>query len=296
LSYSFFSHINLRVRKFEKEGVEQMKIGIIGTGSMGSILIESFIESTAVTPSQLIITNRTIEKAYAFKEKFPDLKVVNSSEEVACEADIIFVCVKPLQFQPLLTDISSLVSENQILISITSPISIAQLESVICCKTARIIPSITNRAFAGTSLVTLGTTCTTDDYETLHSLLTHISTPVIIDESITRVASDIVSCGPAFFSYLIQCFIEAAVRQTEITHEEGTQMASEMMIGFGKLLEKGIFTLPTLQERVSVPGGVTGEGLKVLGSEVGDMFDLLFKQTHAKYNEDLEKVKEQFDT
>jgi competence protein ComER len=286
--------IDLRVRKFEKEGVEHMKIGIIGTGSMGSILIESFIESTAVTPSQLIITNRTIEKAYAFNKQFPEIKVVNSSKDVALEADIMFICVKPLQFHPLLKELRSILTEDQILISITSPISIEQLESLVSCKTARIIPSITNRALAGTSLVTLGTTCTEDDYETLHSLLTHISIPVIIGENITRVASDIVSCGPAFFSFLIQEFIEAAERQTEITNEEATKLASQMMIGFGKLLEKGIFTLPTLQERVSVPGGVTGEGLKVLRDEIGDMFDQLFQQTHAKYNEDIQKVKDQF--
>lgn len=279
---------------FEKEGVEHVKIGIIGTGSMGSILIESFIESTAVTPSQLIITNRTIEKAYAFKEKFPDLQVVESSKDVARAADILFICVKPLQFQPLLKELNSVLTKEQLLISITSPISISQLESAVSCKTARIIPSITNRALAGTSLVTLGTTCNADDYETLNSLLRHISTPVIIEENITRVASDIASCGPAFFSYLVQGFIEAAVRQTEITKEEATQLASEMMIGFGKLLEKEIFTLPTLQERVSVPGGVTGEGIKVLREELGDMFDLLFQQTHAKYDEDLEKVKDQF--
>lgn len=281
---------------FEKEGVEHVKIGIIGTGSMGSILIESFIESTAVTPSQLIITNRTIEKAYAFKEKFPDLQVVESSKDVARAADILFICVKPLQFQSLLKELNSVLTKEQLLISITSPISISQLESAVSCKTARIIPSITNRALAGTSLVTLGTTCNADDYETLNSLLRHISTPVIIEENITRVASDIASCGPAFFSYLVQGFIEAAVRQTEITKEEATQLASEMMIGFGKLLEKEIFTLPTLQERVSVPGGVTGEGIKVLREELGDMFDLLFQQTHAKYDEDLEKVKDQFNS
>lgn len=279
---------------FEKEGVEHVKIGIIGTGSMGSILIESFIESTAVTPSQLIITNRTIEKANAFKEKFPDLQVVESSKDVARAADILFICVKPLQFRSLLKELNSVLTKEQLLISITSPISISQLEAAVSCKTARIIPSITNRALAGTSLVTFGTTCNADDYETLNSLLRHISTPVIIEENITRVASDIASCGPAFFSYLVQGFIEAAVRQTEITKEEATQLASEMMIGFGKLLEKEIFTLPTLQERVSVPGGVTGEGIKVLREELGDMFDLLFQQTHAKYDEDLEKVKDQF--
>ena len=62
---------------------------------------------------------------------------------------------------------------------------------------------------------------------------------LVIEEDITRVSSDIASCGPAFFSYLLQCFINAAVDKTNITHEEATTLVSEMVVGMGKLLEKG---------------------------------------------------------
>lgn len=271
-----------------------MKIGIIGTGSMGSILIESFIESAAVTPSQLIITNRTIQKAQAFKEDYADIQVVEDVRAVVKVAKIIFICVKPLQFEPLLQELSEVLQEDQIIVSITSPIHLNQLESIVPCKVARIIPSITNRAFSGASLITYGNTCTVSDRNNLSQLMSNISSPMEINQNITRVASDIASCGPAFFSFLIQSFVEAAVRQTEISKEQATEIATEMMIGFGELLRKGIFTLPSLQERVSVPGGVTGEGLKVLKEEIGEMFDHLFLQTHAKYDEDLENLKEQF--
>ena len=73
----------------------------------------------------------------------------------------------------------------------------------------------------------------------LFGLFKNISTPLVIEEDITRVSSDIASCGPAFFSYLLQCFINAAVDKTNITHEEATTLVSEMVVGMGKLLEKG---------------------------------------------------------
>jgi competence protein ComER len=60
------------------------------------------------------------------------------------------------------------------------------------------------------------------------------------------------------------------------------------------LLETNLYTLPTLQEKVCVKGGVTGEGIKVLEEHVGEMFNKVFQQTHAKYDEDLEKVGYQF--
>jgi competence protein ComER len=123
-----------------------------------------------------------------------------------------------------------------------------------------------------------------------------MSKPVAIDQTITRVSSDIVSCGPAFFSFLLQRFIDAAVQETNISEEEATVMASDMIIGMGKLLEKEIFTLPTLQDKVCVKGGVTGEGIKVLEAELGEMFVHVFQKTHEKFDEDIELVHNQFDS
>ncbi|MBU8905616.1 late competence protein ComER [Desertibacillus haloalkaliphilus] len=271
-----------------------MRIGVIGTGSMGKILIDSFIESNAINPSQLTITNRTLQKADEVKSKYPGITVANSPEKVIDQAEIIFICVKPLQFESLLMPIRHHLSANQILISITSPISVTELETIVDCKVARAIPSITNRALAGSVLLSFGDRCNSNDRLKIKTLLEHIATPLEIEENITRVSSDIVSCGPAFFSYLLQGFIDAAVRQTDITKEQATALTTEMMIGLGNLLEKGVFTLPALQERVCVPGGITGEGIKVLEEELGEMFDHLFEKTHAKYYEDRSKISKQF--
>ena len=108
------------------------------------------------------------------------------------------------------------------------------------------------------------------------------------------MASDIVSCGPAFYSYLTQRFIQAAVHETKIDQETATILASEMLIGLGELLRKGYYTLPTLQDKVCVKGGITGEGIKVLENEIGDMFEKVFQATHLKFEDDLAKIKEQY--
>ncbi|MBO9129574.1 late competence protein ComER [Bacillus sp. 165] len=271
-----------------------MNIGIIGTGNMGKILIDAFIEANAVQPSRLTIVNRTLAKAYNIKEQYPGINVGKTIQEVVKKSDLIFLCVKPLDMHPLLQQHHSLFTQEKCLVSITSPVSVKQLESIVNCNVARMIPSITNRALAGISLCTFGDRCSQEWQKKLLALFSHISTPIHIEENITRVASDIVSCGPAFFSYLLQRFIDATVKETEITEREATELASGMLIGMGKLLEKEIFTLRTLQEKVCVKGGITGEGIKVLDTELGDVFEHLLQRTHEKYNEDLEKVSEQF--
>lgn len=271
-----------------------MKIGVIGTGSMGTILLESLIESYAVTQEQFLITNRTIAKAEELRERFPAIEIAHDPVTVAQGADILFLCMKPLQFPDVLRQLAPVCHPDKLLISITSPISVKQLETMVDCKVARAIPSILNRALTGSSLLSFGERCSSNDRQRLTELMGSISEPLLIEEDITRVSSDIVSCGPAFFSYLMQQFIEGAVRQTKISKDDATTLATNMMIGMGKLLEKGHYTLPTLQQRVCVPGGITGEGIKVLEEEVGHMFDHLFQQTHAKYEEDREKIEEAF--
>ncbi|WP_077618875.1 late competence protein ComER [Bacillus sinesaloumensis] len=271
-----------------------MNIGFIGTGNMGKILIESFVESLAVPPSKITITNRTIEKAIAIKNSLPDITVAATNEDVVKGSDLIFICVKPLEIHPLLHQLSSALTSNKCIVSITSPISVEQLEAIVSCQVARIIPSITNRALSGVSLFTFGGSISNRYKEYLAFLFEQISTPVHINNDITRVASDIVSCGPAFFTYLLRRFVYAAVSETKITEEQATVLASEMIVGMGKLLEKELYTLPTLQEKVCVKGGVTGEGIKAMEEHIGELFEELIRSTHRKFDEDISEVNEQF--
>jgi len=271
-----------------------LNVGFVGTGNMGRILIESFIESGAIRPSFIYMMNRTMSKAEAIKSLYPKTNVVETAEEVVKHSDLIFICVKPLDIHPLLKSLDHLLTPNKCIISITSPINVDQLESLVECQVARAIPSITNRAFSGVSLITYGNSCHKETKTTIEELFEQISNPVQIEDDITRVSSDIVSCGPAFFSYLLQRFVDGAVSETNITKDQAVLLASEMIIGMGKLLETEIYTLPTLQDKVCVKGGVTGKGIKVLEDEVGEMFEKIFKATHEKYYEDIEEVSVQF--
>ncbi|WP_040207912.1 late competence protein ComER [Neobacillus jeddahensis] len=271
-----------------------MNIGIIGTGNMGRIIVEALIDGKATSPSSLIVTNRTKSKAMLLKDKYKGIRLGANAEEVATLSDVLFICVKPLDVNTVLEKISPYLGPEKCLISITSPISTDQLEKLVSCSVIRVIPSITNRALAGVSLVTYGDRCSDQWKAKINKLISKISVPVCIEEDITRVSSDIVSCGPAFFSFLLQGFIQAAVKETKIDHETATIFASEMIVGLGELLKQGHYTLPSLQEKVCVKGGITGEGIKVLESELGLVFEHLFQATHAKFKDELAKVELQF--
>ena len=272
-----------------------MNIGVIGTGNMGKIIIEALIDGKAIPPSSIAITNRTLTKALEIKESYPKVHVEETGRAVAEVSSLIFICVKPKDVHKVIDDITPFLTKEKCVVSITSPISVQQLESKVACSVARIIPSITNRALSGVSLFTFSENCELKWKDTLEGLFTKISKPIEIEENITRVSSDIVSCGPAFFSFLTQKFIDAAVKETKIDKETATVLAEEMLIGLGELLRKGYYTLPTLQEKVCVKGGITGVGIEIMENELGQMFEHLFQATHAKFADEVKHIKKHYE-
>ncbi|WP_426447867.1 late competence protein ComER [Paenibacillus sp. S-38] len=271
-----------------------MRVGFIGTGSMGSILIEAFIRSGALNPEHIVATNRTLAKAELLAEKYPGMQVARSNKEVALGTDLLFLCVKPSEYKAVLDEIQDHTLASQIVISITSPVLIRHLEEILPSKIAKVIPSITNYVLSGATLCIYGDRLTPEDKDLLENLFSHVSAPIRVSEQYTRISSDLSSCGPAFLAYFVQKFVEAAVDTTGISEEEATQLASEMTLGTGKLLTTGGFSPAQLQKRVAVPGGITAEGLRLMEKELCGVFYDLIRTTHSKYEEDLEKVEARF--
>jgi len=271
-----------------------MNVSFIGTGSMGGTLIESFVRSGALVPEQITITNRTYGKAELLASRYPGMKAVRTNAEAAAGSDLVFLCIKPLDFKCVVDEIRASMQPEQMIVSITSPVLLAHLEEWLPCKIAKVIPSVTNMMLSGASLCIYGSRFESIDQAMLEGLLSHVSEPIRIEEQYTRVVSDLSSCGPAFMAFLLQQFVDAAVRETGIDRGDAIRLAGNMLHGTGLLLTEGGMSPEELQSRVSVPGGITARALLQLETELDGVFDRLIRTTHAKFREDLEKVDQSF--
>jgi competence protein ComER len=274
------------------QGGHRMKIGFIGAGSMGSLLVEAFVKAGAMRPEDIMVSSRTAARTAALAQRCPGMRASLSNAETARESDLLFLCVKPSDFGPVLTDIAPELEPHRIVVSITSPVKLEYLEALLPCKIAKIIPSVVNAAHAGATLCMWGTRISPDDRNRLLSLFTAISRPVEIREADVRAASDLSSCGPAFFAYLLGQFTDAAVQEAGMDPETAAVLSSEMLLGTARLLVEYGFTTQELQDRVSVPGGITAAAMEVLQAGTADAFSQVLRTTHAKYAEDLEKVEQ----
>lgn len=271
-----------------------MKVGFIGTGSMGTILIESLLKSEALQPSDLIVINRTRNKAERLAQQYSGLMIANHITQLAELCEIIFICVKPLEYRQVIEQLQKTAHSEQIVVSITSPVLIRLLEEQLPCKIAKVIPSITNYERSGATLCMYSDRMNEADIQRIEHLLNHISVTQRIEEKYTRVTSDLSSCGPAFIAFFVARLVDAAVSETGISREQANELVSQMVLGTGKLLTSGEFSPASLQQRVSVPGGITAEAIGLMDREFHDVFHALIRTTHAKYKDDLDKIETAF--
>ncbi|OLN23419.1 hypothetical protein BTO30_05515 [Domibacillus antri] len=263
-----------------------MNIGIIGTGSIGTVLTESFIGSKALPPENIYVYNRTHEKALLLQKSFPGIHVCENIEETTEQACLLFVSVRQPDLKPLLEFLSQYVSVYHCVISTASAVSTAQMESVLPCSCARVIPSVTNTISAGGILYSFGESCGIDWKNEVGRLLDKIAgTAFETNDETIRAASDLTGCGPAFFSKMAKMYADETIKYG-LTDEQAEKMAVQMMIGLGEMLKTDGWSLETLTQRTAAKGGVTCRGISVIEEHAGDLFSLLCRMTQQKAAED----------
>ncbi|MCP3764298.1 NAD(P)-binding domain-containing protein [Domibacillus sp. A3M-37] len=271
-----------------------MKIGIIGTGSIGTVLAEALLSTSAVAPENIFLYNRTIEKAQQLKTDFPGAHVCRTTEEVVKKARLIFVCLRQPDLKPLLQSIAPFLTAEHCVLSTASAVSIKQMESVIPCPCGKVIPSVTNTAAAGGILYSFGQSCGPDWRKKVIGLLEQIAGVALeADDNVVRAASDLTGCGPAFFSKMAVMYANEAATYG-LTKSQAETLAFHMMIGLGELLKQKDWTLEMLPERTAAKGGVTGRGLTVIESEAGELFAALCRMTQQKAAEDRKEASAAF--
>jgi pyrroline-5-carboxylate reductase len=258
-----------------------MKIGIIGLGSMGQMLVNALCKSEAVPPQDLIVFNRTREKAERLQSKY-NVEIATSAQEVCERSDLFFVCTKPLDILPLLKELT--IPATTHVISVAAGVGIEDLESVHTGPVSKVIPTVTSQELSGVSLFTCSSRLFVEQKQQLIALLASIGVAQEISEEEIETATILTSSGPGLLAGIMESFAQAAVRKTPgLSIDTARSMLVETMLGTAKLLQQEQLGFDQLIERVATKGGITEEGLRVLDKRLPEGFDELFDMTESKH-------------
>lgn len=247
-----------------------VQIGIIGTGSMGSMLVRSFIESSAAGPEEIIASSRTAESLLALATE-TGIRCGRDNREVVEEAEVIFLCVRPSEIRDVLLDLKEDLSQEKVLVSIAAGVGLGDLQTWTAARVARVIPTLTSEILKGASLVAFGERATGADREVVLALFNAIGRAVEVREEDFEALTLITSCGPAFVAALMEEFAAAAARQGGIRPDLAELLVKETLIGTAGLVDASSFE--EVVSRVATPGGITEKGVAAIRERGPVVFD-----------------------
>ncbi len=275
----------------------EKNIGIIGYGSMGKMIFSKILESKTIDESYLYLSNRTHDKITNLSTQYPELNICTNNNDVAKNADILFICVKPLEIKTVLLEILGEIKNNCHIISLNGSVSIHQLEQIHKNrKISKIIPSVTAEINQSVTLICHNNHVTPDDKNELKKILEYFGTTIEIPETEMGMGSELTSCMPGFIGALFKVITDEAKKHTTLNEEIIINMVIETVYGTGKLLYERKITFEQLIERVATKGGITEEGVHIIEEKMPEIMNELFEKTLEKRRITTEKAQKGFDS
>ena len=272
-----------------------MKIGIIGYGSMGKMILEKFIETNTVLQSNVYVSNRTLKKIMNLDKIYPKINICKNNVDAVKYADIVFICVKPLEIKTVLIEINNIMKDNCHIVSLNGSVLLEQLEQI--CprkKISKIIPSIMAEVNQSVTLICHNNYVNDCDKSDINSLLGCFGTVTEIYEMEMGMGSELTSCMPGFIGAIFKIIVDEAEKHTTIDKQQIIQMVIQTIYGTGKLLLKKEMTFEQLIERVATKGGITEEGVKIFEEKLPMVINEIFIKTLEKRKMTTEKAQKIF--
>lgn len=260
------------------------EIGIIGTGSMGNMLIKSFTESGILKPGDITASNRTEEKLRKIAEE-TGIKTASSNRLTAERSEIIFLCVLPDDTEEVILEIRDNLTDGKILISVVSDLPAEKISEWLDKPTpiARVIPSVTSHRLCGISVLSFDRMPGEKNREEITRLFGAISKTITVPESEISAYSDIASSSPAFIAGIMSEFSKSASEYYGIDEKTAEMVVKEAFIGTAKLIEHDYNGFGSLIADVATEGGITGEGVRIIREDAGELFSAILKETDKKH-------------
>lgn len=241
-----------------------MRIGIIGLGKMGEMIIHGLGRSNQLGPLTLTATTRSQESATEASKR---LKIPCSTDNVklAESSDVILLCTKPQQAEAVLKSIGKKIKPNQTLISICASISISQISDWLKSPASiiRAMPNTPCSIGMGMTVLCSSPTTKESNMNIAKAIFDTLGKTTVIEESLMDGATGLSGCGPAYVYVMIEALSEAGVK-VGLPRKAATLMAAQTLMGAAQMvLEKGIHPA-ALKDEVTTPAGCTIDGIMAL--------------------------------
>ena len=241
-----------------------MKYGFIGTGCMGGALATACAK--AIGPEDILLSNRSPEKAQALAEKLGAIPADN--ETITRDCDVIFLGVKPQTMAQMLLPLQPILTGRRtpfVLVSMAAGLTLQRLREMagLSCPILRIMPNTACAVGAGLTLYVPSPEVTEEQLSAFLTLMSASGRLEPLEEHLIDAGSAVAGCGGAFVSLFLEALADGAVT-CGLPRDKARRYAAQMVLGTAQLaLQSGQHTA-AMKDAVCSPGGTTIAGVRAL--------------------------------
>ncbi len=256
-----------------------MNISIIGGGNLGAAIAEGLAKAQLSQPISLTVTRRNLSKI----ERLRTLGINISSDnlEAVKSADLVIMAVKPYQIKALLRELSLGFTESQILVSVITGVSIAELKEESGGKPT-VFRAMPNTAIAIQESMTCiaHQNASQEQEELVVEIFRQLGEAVIINEELMQAATVLAACGIAYAMRFIRAASQGGI-EIGFGADIAQAIAAQTVKGAASLLlERGQHPESEI-DKVTTPQGCTIVGLNEM--EHQGFSSALIKGVRASY-------------
>lgn len=241
-----------------------MKIGFIGLGNMAKAMIGGILRKNIISPEDILGYARTKETRDRVSKEY-GITIGESNEQVARQADILFLAVKPQMFGEVIPQIRDQVKAQTLIVSIAAGKTIAQIEEAFGKEISliRCMPNTPAMVLEGCTGACRNSRVTDEEMETCMKLLLSFGLAYEVPERLMDAVGAVSGSSPAFVFQFIEAMADGGVK-AGMPRSQALGFAAQTVLGSAKLLLESGKHPGELKDMVCSPGGTTICGVQAL--------------------------------
>ncbi len=237
--------------------------GFLGYGNMGGAIAAGLLAQEALRSERLYVYDPDPTKMATAHGQ--GVQCADTPQALVAACDTLVLAVKPQALKEALAPLGDLNTSELRVISIMAGISIATLQAHFGeqARIIRVMPNTPALVNAGASAIACSDTCSDADRADAQAIFEAVGMAEIVPESHMDGVTALSGCGPAYFFYLTECLIAAAVAEG-LPEDTAQRLAGQTLLGAGRLLVSADAPPSVLREQVTSKGGATFAALESL--------------------------------
>lgn len=240
------------------------KIGFIGLGNMAAAMIGGMLQKGAARPEEIVGSARTAATCRRVAEQY-GIVTYPSNAEVARQADILFLAVKPQVFAEVIGEIRECVSPRTVIVSIAAGKTLREISELFGGerKLVRCMPNTPALVLEGCTGVCAGGLVSDEELEQVLTLLRSFGVAETVPERLMDAVVGVSGSSPAYVFLFLEAMADAAVA-AGMPRRQAYTFAAQAVMGSAKLMLETGKHPGELKDMVCSPGGTTIQAVKVL--------------------------------